>query len=117
MYSENFQILKSIKVEKKVRKFTEKYEIHGKTEKFAEKWKNFTEKVNNLGLTIYDVIIRGQFFQHRQVSGPVHSLEKFPGPETAYSILLQSRKVAHQQMACALEGLLGTASAQASRTV
>ena len=40
MYNENFQILKSIKVEKKVRKFTEKYEIHGKTEKFTEKLRN-----------------------------------------------------------------------------
>ena len=96
MYSENFQILKSKKVEKKVRKFTEKYEIHGKTTKFAEKWKNSTEKVNNLGLTIYDVIIRGQFFQYRQFSGPVHSLEKFPGPETAYYILLIVRKCIHQ---------------------
>ena len=40
MYNENFQILKSIKVEKKVRKFTEKYEIHGKTAKFTEKLRN-----------------------------------------------------------------------------
>ena len=50
MYNENFQILKSIKVEKKVRKFTEKYEIHGKTVKFAEKWKNFPEKVSEFKL-------------------------------------------------------------------
>ena len=40
MYNEIFQILKSIKVEKKVRKFTEKYEIHGKTVKFTEKLRN-----------------------------------------------------------------------------
>ena len=94
MYNENFQILKSIKVEKKVRKFTENMkftencEIRGKTKKFAEKWKNSTEKVNNLSLTIYDVIIRGQFFPNRPVSGTFHSLEKKCVPELAYSILL-----------------------------
>ena len=56
--------------------------------KFAEKWKNFTEKVNNLSLTIYDVIIRDRFFPNRPVSGTFHRLEKKNVPEPAYTILL-----------------------------
>ena len=51
-----------------------------------------TEKVN-LSLTIYDVIIRDEFFQHRQFSGPLHRLEKKSGPETAYLILLELNEV------------------------
>ena len=61
-----------------------------KTEKFAEKWKNFTEKVNDLSLTIYDVIIRDRFFQDRQFSGAFHRLEKKNVPETASLILLHT---------------------------